>query len=171
MDYRRSELIRKVQWLTLLLIAKRLRADIKAGKIKFGDALCLLSEMGVGIDVSPEDIASDEYGCSESVTRLIGLLFPFKTETFTGYLEAKLLAAGWYNIKGDTPREGDIVLSPTPYVGSQNVGHVGIIGKNKTIYSNSSTSGTWQQNYTLDTWTKRYNQTKNLPIIYLRRAA
>ncbi len=169
MDYRRSELIRKAQWFTLLLIAKRLRSDIQTGKIKFGDALCLVSEMGVGIDVSPNDVAPDELGCAESVTYLLSLLTTFPTETFTGYLKDRLLAREWYDIKGDTPKPGDIVLSPTPYAGSSNVGHVGIVGKNKTIYSNSSASGTWQQNYTIESWAKYFRDKKALELIFLRR--
>jgi hypothetical protein len=54
---------------------------------------------------------------------------------------------------------GAIIISPT--VGS-NVGHVGIVGENGTVYSNSSSSKRFAQNYTVNSWVNRYTKQKGL---------
>lgn len=51
---------------------------------------------------------------------------------------------------------GDIIVSPG--------GHVGVIAENRKIFSNSSSTKTWRQNFTYDSWKRDYVQAKGLKI-------
>jgi len=67
---------------------------------------------------------------------------------------------------------GGIIISPTEGTGSnRNVGHIGILGPStgdntRLIYSNSSAAAEWQQNHTLRSWRKRYEETKGLDVLF-----
>lgn len=67
-------------------------------------------------------------------------------------------------IDRENVRPGDIVISPT--VGDR-IGHVGIMGENGMIYSNSSRLKQWKQNYNLSSWTDRYTG-RNLAVNFYR---
>ncbi len=61
---------------------------------------------------------------------------------------------------------GDIIISPTE---GNRIGHVGIMGENGLIYSNSSSSKQWKQNYNLATWDERYKSpSRNLQVNFYR---
>jgi hypothetical protein len=49
----------------------------------------------------------------------------------------------------NNPPPGAIIISPSQ---GDLAGHVGIVGYNGLVYSNSSSDGTWEQNYTLAGW-------------------
>ena len=66
------------------------------------------------------------------------------------------------------PESGDIIISPTGMGNGSMQGHVGIVGKNGTIMSNSSATGKFMSNYTIDTWTKRYHDKGGIPVYYFR---
>jgi hypothetical protein len=67
---------------------------------------------------------------------------------------------------------GGIVISPTSRRpnGTRNVGHVGLLGPvvtdgdERLIYSNSSARALWQQNFTLESWRRRYVVQKGLEM-------
>ena len=65
---------------------------------------------------------------------------------------------------------GMIIVSPT--IGNV-VGHIGIVGKrladepsNFIIYSNSSSTATFQQNFTLKSWKNYFEQKKGLAMYF-----
>jgi hypothetical protein len=74
----------------------------------------------------------------------------------------KVLASRHGRVKTATP--GCVVISPT--VG-KNVGHVGIVGENELIYSNSSSQGQWKQNFTINKW-QNYYVGKGLAMYFYR---
>jgi hypothetical protein len=63
----------------------------------------------------------------------------------------------------DAAPPGSIIISPTE--GSTH-GHVGILGENGLIYSNSSADALWEQNYTLERWKQRYHDGKGLEVLH-----
>jgi len=66
---------------------------------------------------------------------------------------------------------GCIVISPTQArAGTVVHGHVGIVGNNQLIYSNSSALRAWSQNYTVATWLTKYAG-KGLQTGYFRVVA
>jgi hypothetical protein len=52
-------------------------------------------------------------------------------------------------VDANNPPPGAIIISPTQ---GDITGHVGIVGYNGLVYSNSSSSATWEQNYTVAAW-------------------
>jgi len=53
-------------------------------------------------------------------------------------------------------KPGDIIVSPG--------GHVGVIGEDRKIYSNSSSRRKWWRNFNYDTWRRDYVTRKGLEI-------
>ncbi len=71
--------------------------------------------------------------------------------------------------------EGGIVISPTgwsaPGRTAAGHGHVGLLGprepgKDRLIYSNSSSLALWKQNFTLPSWKARYMDRKGLQVLF-----
>ena len=89
------------------------------------------------------------------------------TSVFDAELQ-KCYGATWQ--EADT-LAGGIIISPTITMknGRRNIGHVGLLGpaakgKERLIYSNSSSSARWKQNFTLDSWIERYRAKKGLKV-------
>lgn len=68
---------------------------------------------------------------------------------------------------------GAIVISPTRQIAGsarRNIGHVGLLGSGqgdqRLIYSNSSASAQWAQNYTVGRWRSRYADLKGLDVLF-----
>lgn len=125
----------------------------------------------LGIDASPNDVAPDEYGCAETVCDIIERAFPatlmFTVSTYSLYNE---LLTNKAFTRVDAPMEGDIVISPTGYGnGGLSNGHVGILGKNGMIMSNSSNTGQFTENYDIPKWKKRYCDIGGYPMIFFRK--
>jgi cell wall-associated NlpC family hydrolase len=59
---------------------------------------------------------------------------------------------------------GDIILSPTEWSPQRNTGHVGIVGKENKVYSNSSSRKAWSQNFTKQRWQSYYGNQKGLQV-------
>ena len=75
-------------------------------------------------------------------------------------LESKNIAKP---IKQVEAAPGSIIISPTE---DDTHGHVGIVGKDGKIYSNSSEEGLFEQNYDFDKWRKRYKEKLNLDVLF-----
>lgn len=126
----------------------------------------------LGIDVSPNDLAPDEYGCAETLSDVIKRAFP--DLNFPVTLSTTLL---FEHLEADTknwdvaqvPQPGDVVISPTGY-GSGRVpnGHCGIVGKYQ-IMSNDSRTGTWEANFTLDGWRRYYHDKGGYPVFFFSK--
>jgi hypothetical protein len=61
----------------------------------------------------------------------------------------------WRLVESNTPQPGDLILSPTS---DKATGHVGIVGADGLVYSNSSSRASWRQNYSFDSWRDRYQR-------------
>jgi hypothetical protein len=67
----------------------------------------------------------------------------------------ELVSGGWQEVDLKTP--GAVIVSPSKDMNGKTVhGHTGIVGENGVIYSNSSATGLWKQNWTVDDWRKHY---------------
>jgi len=77
-------------------------------------------------------------------------------------------------IRVTDPEPGNIIISPTGFSSLRDKspikhGHVGIFGKDLKIMSNSSATGKFEENYTLDTWIQRFRKEGLYPIYYFKR--
>lgn len=127
----------------------------------------------LGTDASPNDVAPDELACAETVYDILAKAFPlnvgFPFLVSTSKLYDALRTSPKY-MKMDQPLEGDIVISPTGYGnGNLSNGHVGIKGEGDRIMSNSSDSGKFEENYSMEGWKMRYVNKGGYPMLYFRR--
>lgn len=115
----------------------------------------------IGFDASPSDYAPDEYGCAESLSKIIQKALPelrFPNLLSTRQLYNYLLNSRSFRLTND-PKPGCIIISVTGTGnGSVKNGHTGVIGK-AWIMSNDSRTGTWEANYQISAW-KRYYEIK-----------
>ncbi len=144
----------KAQLEALLLQIQNLKKILMPRKQHLYDTAVSL----IGLDASPNDLAPDEYGCAESVSDVIRTAFPlinFPTLLSTRMLCARLETSADFEEMAE-PLYGDIIISVTGSGnGSVLNGHTGVVGHHG-IMSNSSQTGTWEQNYTLDAWNRHY---------------
>ncbi len=120
----------------------------------------------LGSDASPLDRADDEYGCADTVNMIhleaFGQEIGGLTQTSEMIKYLRTNTDRFVEVASiDDCKAGDIIISPTEY---PRVGHVGIMFDNKIIMSNSSSTGLWTKNYTVDSWRKRYADTLKLKI-------
>jgi hypothetical protein len=123
----------------------------------------------IGKDASPADEAPDEFGCADSVSKIL-------RNTFKGIIKGSVSTAELFNQLNTSPnfkrvktyRAGDIIISPTGKgkTGKIPNGHVGIVAENDRIMSNMSATGTWEENYTVTSWVKRYRDQGGYPIYF-----
>lgn len=126
----------------------------------------------LGVDASPLDRASDEFGCAESVTEILvkaGMFDRVITGTWTLY-DALNKDRHW--TLTDKPEPGCIVLSPTGESRKGKrapiVGHVGIVIENDMILSSDSYTGKWAAHYSIKTWRDRYETYGGYPMLYYK---
>lgn len=135
------------------------------------EILYKVSVESIGKEMSPQDLASDEVACVESLEGVIHKAFGF----YVG--GEKPMLATWLfldALRADERFEeiekggvGDIILCPTG-TGNDNVrGHVGILG-NYQIMSNNSYTSFWDASFTHDTWYNRYQLRGDLDVHFFR---
>lgn len=129
-----------------------------------------------GIDASPNDLAPDDLACAESVSTVINSVFSaFPIVTGTSTLLGKLIGysrpdGNWKEIDG--PEPGAIIISATGTNTNPSVmphGHTGICGENGVIYSNRSSSGTWDSYWNIDSWRKYYGIKGGYPVRFFKK--
>lgn len=119
----------------------------------------------LGKDASWRNVAPKELACAESVSSLIQHLFPdFPVEVSTTRLEKLLEGDRRFDYSTEW-EPGTIIISPT---NGESIGHVGIFGQGDLIMSNTSITGMWEKNYTLDTWIRRYRSKLGLKIYFYK---
>ena len=125
----------------------------------------------LGTDASPNDIAPDEYGCAETINVIHEKAFGFPIGgDISTYRLYKALKESTYFKKVQEPLEGDVCISPTGYGDADiMVGHVGIVGELNKIMSNNSKTGKFEENYTIESWTKRWKDKGKYPVHFYRR--
>ena len=113
------------------------------------------AQADVGVLSTSDDAGTDhgQLGCADAVTRILHdeLGFALPKTLSTDELYDELVAGGWK--KADLRTPGAVIVSPS--CGSMH-GHTGIVGENGAIYSNSSATGRWTQNWTVDGWVNYY---------------
>jgi hypothetical protein len=126
----------------------------------------------IGMDASPKDIASDEYGCAETVNAIHKKAFGDEIggDVSTSRMYRSLLIRKDFK-RISVPQRGDIIISPTGYGGTVEIpnGHVGIVGKFNNVMSNSSSNGLFLPNYTIASWRERYEKLGHYPVIFFRK--
>lgn len=125
----------------------------------------------LGKDASPADEAPDELGCADSVSKIL-------KNAFKGIIKGSVSTAELFNQLNTSPyfqrviayKTGDIIISPTGKgkTGKIPNGHVGIVSENDKVMSNSSATGTWEENYTVTSWVKKYREKGGYPIYFFR---
>lgn len=124
------------------------------------------SLLSIGRDVSPFDVVDDDLGCAESLSNIIKKVVPFPIITGTWTLRAKLTTSRLFMEATENTGRGTIILCATGSGNGTIRGHVGILGDNGTIMSNSSATGQWTQNYTLEAWKERWEKAGGFTIHY-----
>lgn len=125
----------------------------------------------IGIDASPNDLAPDELGCAETVTTILnkaGIQMPVILSTAELF---KYLSAGIQWLEVPKPLPGDVIISPTGMGGKNGIthGHTGIMGLDGKIMSNNSYTGTFEKNYTIQSWKARYQNLGGYPVHIFRK--
>jgi hypothetical protein len=122
------------------------------------DALAKLlarAKTDVGVLSTSNDSGTEngQLGCADAVTRILHdeLGFSLPKTLSTEELFDELVAAAWIKTQLLTP--GAVIVSPSC---AAMHGHTGIVGENGLIYSNSSATGRWTQNWTVDGWMDYY---------------
>lgn len=113
-----------------------------------------------------------ELGCAVSVSVLLNEKcgIPIKVTQSTYELLQELISSPRFR-EVYIPIFGDIIISPTGTSTISNTpithGHVGCVAK-YGILSNNSYTGLWGENYTLDSWRKRYQVQGGYPVRFFR---
>lgn len=143
-------------------MSKSLKSEASRFKL-YGVALSFL-----GSDASPKDEAPDEVGCSDTASYVImAALGPVIKHTIStaDLFNQMNKSKNFVRIKEFLP--GCVIISPT-VIGKQpgglTNGHVGVVGEDNEILSNSSATGLLTQNFTVDSWVKRYREIGKYPI-------
>ena len=116
----------------------------------------------IGKDASPENKASKEVGCAESISNLLHSVFPeFPAGVVsTANLFLKLRQSPLF--KGVLePKAGGIVISPRTETIN---GHVGCFITDTEIVSNDSATGLMKQNYRWNEWIEEFKNKRGLRI-------
>jgi hypothetical protein len=124
------------------------------------DALSKLlarAQADVGVLSTSDDPGTDHgnLGCADAVTRILydELGFSLPKTLSTDELYDELVSGEWKKVDLGTP--GAVIVSPSC---AAMHGHTGIVGENGVIYSNSSATGRWSQNWDVDKWKNYYAQ-------------
>lgn len=128
----------------------------------------------LGIDVTPKDEYPDAVSCAITVNKLAEKAFgkPIEKahEASTYWLYKALMESKeWERV--DLPDKGCVIISPTGYAGPGGIlpnGHTGIVGVDGNIMSNDSATGLFTQNYTIESWRKRYVDQGKFPMAFFR---
>ena len=121
----------------------------------------------LGKDASPTNQAPQELACVESVCYILrgaGVDIPPMLSTVV--LNQWLRRSALFRLTEEA-KPGNLILSVT---GSGNgtvpYGHTGIFGEGGKIMSNDSNVGMWLENYTVDSWVKRWRDKGGMRIYY-----
>ena len=149
-----------------MLLEKRVERVTEVPKTN-AERLFDVAVASLGMDASPRDDAPDELGCADTVSNLIKKVVDFKVITGTYTLWDTFRKDTRFQLIGES-EEGAIIISPTGKGNGSIVGHTGICGKDDIIMSNDSLSGKFMENYTEDSWKKRYMEKGGFPMYYFR---
>jgi len=146
----------------LELVISKLEADMPASNKK--ELLFEAALSCIGKDVTPSDTIDDEVACAETVTTLINTLIPFPIVPGTWTLLEKLKNSPAFTAGEWGSGPGTIVLCATGTGNGSMRGHVGILSRDEKIMSNTSADGIWRENYTKESWIRRYTEQGGMQV-------
>ena len=131
----------------------------------------------LGEDITPQDEIPDDVACAEVINKIHEKTFGFPILSIReGGASTKLLYYAMVKSslfqESPEPLSGSIVISPTGLnnrISKIKNGHIGIIGLNKIIMSNNSSNGLFEENYTIDSWKKRFVSEGGYPMLFFNR--
>lgn len=134
------------------------------------EKIYLTAKNWLGLDASPKDSAPDELGCAETVSDLLfdaGCIIPIMLST-TELVHFLNTAKAWKRVY--EPQPGDVIISPTGEGGENGIthGHTGIVMDLPNVASNDSRTGNFMKNYTLKSWSDRWEKKGGYPIYFFR---
>lgn len=120
---------------------------------------------------SSEGPSGGKLACVWMVRRIYrdALGVPLTATDGTSELARELKAGRGVPVDPAKVRPGHLIISPTEFDSKGNriaTGHVGIVGEDGLVYSNSSRRAQWEQNYTLTTWKAYYQTSKKLKVLF-----
>ena len=120
----------------------------------------------LGKDVTPNDEVDDEVACAASLSTIIHEVIPnFPIVNSTAIL-ASLLDKDPHFERVTEYEAGTVVVSPR--IGPT-LGHCGLFLQGDRIASNTSKTGLWEDNYSINSWLRVFKKGRGLHI-YLWRA-
>lgn len=131
------------------------------------EQLAQLAESKIGVDFTNNNLVPKEVSCSFAVTTLVNqidkrvAIQPGTTIFWSFMDESELFERIW------EPERGCIIISPTGTNTRPETmphGHVGIYLDTNRIVSNDSASGLWIENYSRESWRKRYHYDGGYPV-------
>ncbi len=145
--------------------------ELILNKLMSKKTLLQVCQEALGTDASPEDAASDDVGCVDTVTTLLRLVRPetphmLSTARFNEWLKDP---KNGYEPVLDGIQSEDIIISPTT---GAVTGHVGIIMNDGLIGSNNSAGpnkGRFTQNYTMNSWMSYFRMKRKLSVYIYRK--
>ena len=105
--------------------------------------------------------------CAWMVNKILDRAVGYKvngdsTTTMNQVFRSHVASGRAQQIPASQAQPGDIIISPTTWTPTRNTGHVGIVGENGVVMSNSSSRARWEENFTAESWFRRYEQQKGL---------
>lgn len=126
----------------------------------------------LGRDMAPKET---ELACAETIWHMVFAAFGDKLGAAKSAIRSTIalgeaLATNPAFVRVRKPLPGDIALYVTGEGnGALAHGHVGIVGQESVVMSNDSADGIFKENYTLETFRKRYEVEGGFPAYYFRR--
>ena len=149
-------------------------SDSLAGNQTTGNgwAIAQSAESSVGyLSTANADTANGDLGCAYGVNQVVqnALGQPIDNSLSTTQMYSDLSgSSNFTQVQGGLGQAapGDIVISPTQ---GGTTGHVGIVGSDGGIISNSSSQGgVMQENFSASSWNNTYSSQKGLPVYVFR---
>jgi hypothetical protein len=102
-------------------------------------------------------------GCAWAVDQIVKVTTGIDFNTLsTAEMYNELRNGMGIPVDANNPPPGSIIISPTTDGGA--IGHVGIVGYDGLVYSNSSGTGLWSQNYTVSSWNRYFGANRHLRV-------
>ncbi|RYD34391.1 MAG: hypothetical protein EOP86_11085, partial [Verrucomicrobiaceae bacterium] len=126
--------------------------------------LLAASKAQVEVLSSKEGPDGGNLACVWAVDRIFQIAFGRRLTRSLGtaIINEEMLNGKGRRVKLDAVKPGHIIISPTGT--GQGHGHIGIMGENGLIYSNSSSRARWEQNHTVTSWKSRYVDGKGMAM-------
>lgn len=134
-------------------------------------ALLRVAKEHLGKDVTPRDNVPDVVACAESLSNVLKSLDKdFPILPYTPDLLRELKRNPHYEGTLDL-EPGNIIINATGTGNGRIPGHCGIILEGAKIASNTSKTGLWEANFTIESWKARYRVFGGMPTYVFKKVA